>query len=77
MAWADPLGQPPPSIEKAIEEASLHFKATRGRWPNFVRVSLSCAAELGGRLNGLLVIGDPRAGKAYRLLIGWSEEVVE
>jgi len=74
MGWGDPPGQPSPSIEKAIEDASLYFKETRGRWPNFVRVSPSCAEELGDRLNGLLVIGDPKAGKAYRLLMGWSEE---
>lgn len=78
MGWDDPprkRGQPPPAIRESIIAAAQHFKATKKRWPNFVRVSPEDALALGDRLNGLRIIGDPAVGKSYRLLIGYSDEV--
>ena len=75
LGWSDPLDAPSPTIEVAIEQAAVKFKAKFKRWPNFVRVSLEEAAQLGNRLNGLLIIADQYAGSGYRLLIGYSEEV--
>ena len=73
--FSDPLdAKKRATIEELIQQAGEYYKRKHGRWPNFVRVSPADAERLGTRLNGLLVIGDAGAGKAYRLLIGWSGE---
>jgi hypothetical protein len=77
MAWSDPLNASKrATIEELIQQAGEFYKRKHGRWPNFVRVSPADAERLGGRLNGLLVIADAGAGKAYRLLMGWSGEAL-
>lgn len=74
MGWAKPLNKKTPSLEKSVEQAAAHFKATRGRWPNFIRVPPGVAEELKSRLDGLLVIPDPYIGKSYLFLMGYSKE---
>lgn len=74
MAWGTPLEGKPPTLKDSIQQATKHFKATRRRWPNFIRCSPADARSLGTGLNGLMVIADTYAGKSYRFLLGYSKE---